>query len=500
MLLRHRHLVLLWSLGAAVALSRFLARARVADGFDSIDFLLGMARNYDLAQLQPHFPGYPVYVALGAGLCHLGLPALSAATAISSVAAGVGGVGLAVCAERLAGPAAGVPTLLFHLVAWQPWLVGSGALSDSLGVALAIAASWLLCTQTPRPTASGFVAGLLLGTRASYWPIVASLFAIIVAQREWGRARHLAFAGLALGVALWAVPFFAVVGIRNFAELARTHVAGHFPWWGGSVLTDSSLVSRAGALARDVFFDGFAPSAWALAGIGAVLALIMVPWSGLRWFAARIRGNGGQRPTANGQWPTAGRSLLQPVLVVLVPYAIWIFLAQNVVEQPRHALPLVEGGVLLLGAFLSARWIAVALVSVLTACASVPLVFERVRVPPAPAQAADWVAKNEKAADTAVFADRSWRYFLDPSIAPGTGAVLVRRHAWLSEAMLDLSRVDRLPPVILLTSEIDVHSGMGEHSPLPRNWRVEPGPRFCRDPRIDRAQPCLGLVRLAWSP
>jgi hypothetical protein len=66
--------------------------------------------------------------------------------------------------------------------------------------------------------------------------------------------------------------------------------------------------------------------------------------------------------------------------------------------------------------------------------------------------------------------------------------------------LVDLSRFDRLPPNIFLTSEVDLHSGQGESAPLPRQWRIEPGPRFCRDARIDRADTCLGLSRLVWSP
>jgi hypothetical protein len=242
------------------------------------------------------------------------------------------------------------------------------------------------------------------------------------------------------------------------------------------VATSPSLLLRTGAFLRDVTYDGFAPSVSALVAI-AVVVIGVAAWT--RWkgrtFGARFR--------------------TEPVFAVLVPYGIWAFLAQNVVEQPRHALPLVEGGLLLLGCFLSPHRTAIALVSLCAATASVPLIRERLLLPPAPAQAASWVAKNEKPEDTEIFADRSWRYFLDLP-----GPFPVRRRAWLSEVTLDLSRSDRLPPVVLLTSEIDLHSGMGEESLLPRSWVVEPGPSFCRDSRIDRAQPCLGLFRLSWKP
>ena len=467
----------LWTflaLGMTVALSRWLWRANVADGFDSINFLLGMSKGFDIAHFQPHFPGYPVYVALGALLCRLGLPALAAATAISSVAAGASGVGLAICAERLAGRGAGIPVLLFHLVAWQPWLLGSGALSDSFGVALAIAAFALLALDLPRPVASGFFGGLLLGTRASYWPMLGSLF-ILSWRLKVPAARFRFLAGVGLGTLIWAVPFFSLVGFRPFIELGTQHLAGHFGWWGGTISTNPKLLARAGDFVRDVVWDGFAPSWWALGATAAVLAVLGV--------VSRLR-----------REPFGVLFNWSPVLVALVPYAVWAFCAQNVVEQPRHALPLVEGGVLLFGCVLSVHRLAVAVIALVAAATNLPLAEARQRVGPAPAQAADWLLANSPPAETAVMADRSWRFFTELP-----GPYTVRQHAWLSEVVVDLSRFDRLPANIYLTSEVDPHSGLGEGSALPRFWKLEDGPQFCRDPRIDRAHPCLGLSKLLWG-
>jgi hypothetical protein len=470
-----RHAWTLVALGAVVVLSRWLWRANVADGFDSINFLLGMSKGFDMAHFQPHFPGYPVYVALGALLCRLGLRALTAATAISSMAAGASGVGLAICAERLAGRAAGIPVMLLHLVAWQPLLLGSGALSDSLGVALAIAAFAFLASKDPRPAASGFFGGLLLGTRASYWPMLGSLFILSWKLESKGSARLRFLAGLAVGTLVWAIPFFAMVGLRSFVDLGSKHLAGHFGWWGGTIATVPGLPRRVGAFLRDIGYDGFAPSWWAVGAIvGVVTALFLL---------SRLR-----RQPLGAPIPWA------PVLVAVGPYAVWAFFAQNVVDQPRHALPLVESAILLLGCLLSAHRLAVALIALAAATVNLPLLLERQRLGPAPAQAAAWLLGHAAPADTAIMADRSWRFFTELP-----GGYLVKQHAWLSEVVVDLARFNRLPPNIYLTSEVDPHSGLGEGSALPRFWKLEPGPQFCRDPRIDRALPCLGLTQLLWS-
>lgn len=474
-LARHRPLALLGLLGAMVALSRWLARARTPDGFDSIDFLLGMSRRFDLATLQPHFPGYPVYVALGAALCRLGVPALAAATAISSLAAGVSALALAVCAERLAGRGAGIPVLCLHGVAWLPWLLGSGALSDSLGLAFAACAFALLALEVPRPGASGVMAGLLLGTRLSYWPLVASLGVLACCgPAPSGRRRLLA--GLAAGVLVWAVPFFGWVGVRSFVALGLTHLQGHFGSWGGSAVTRPDLVERARFFARDLFYDGFAPSQVAGMAVVAVAVFtgVLALWTHRPWLR---------------------RFKAAPVFVVLAPYALWVFFAQNVAEQPRHLLPLLEGGLLLVGCLLADSRGAIAALCVAALWVNLPLLEERQRLPSSGAQAAAWVAQHHSPETTAIMAGRSWRYFTELP-----GPYTVRQHTWLSEVWVDLSRFDRLPADILITSEVDAHSGMGAATPLPRAWRIEPGPRFCRDPRIDRSDPCLTLSRLLWAP
>ncbi len=471
-----RHAWLLVALGVAVVGSRWFLRANAADGFDSVNFLLAMSKGFDLAHFQPHFPGYPVYVALGSLLCRLGVSALTAATAISSMAAGASALGLAICAERLAGRGAGVPVLVLHLVAWQPLLLGSGTLSDSLGVALAIAAFAALALQEPRPAVSGFLAGLLLGTRASYWPMLGSLLVLTWRLGTPRAALPRWVAGLGIGTLVWAIPFFALVGVRTFIELGTKHLAGHFGWWGGTIATIPALPMRLGAFVRDVFYDGFAPSWWAVAAIAGVFGALIA--------LSRLR-----------RQPLGTSLSWAPALVALLPYAVWAFFAQNVVEQPRHALPLTEGAILLVGCLLSAHRLAVAAIALAAASVNLPLILERHRLGPAPAQAAAWLLDHAPAADTAIMTDRSWRFFTELP-----GPYTVRQHAWLSEVMVDLSRFDRLPTNIYLTSEVDPHSGMGHGSALPRFWRMEEGPRFCRDSRIDRANPCLGLSKLVWSP
>ncbi|HTY95871.1 MAG TPA: hypothetical protein VMB91_02440 [Solirubrobacteraceae bacterium] len=476
-----RPLALLMAGGGAVGLSRWLVRPPLPDDYDSINFLFGISRQYDLALFQPQFPGYPVFIAAGTALHHLGLSALAAAELVSAVASGLTAVALGLLAWRLGGKGAAVAAMLLQPFAWLPWLLGSGALSDATGVAL-VAAAFALFAGLPGegdrearswPLAAGVALGLGLGVRASYWPFAVAL---AVAVFRGDAPRWKPALGFAAGLAAWGVPFVSVVGARRLAELGRTHLVGHFEQWGGSVVTRPDPLLRLGACARALFYDGLAP--WWPAALGLALvvgvAVALTP-AGKRW-----------RPA----WTRAA--------LMLVPYAAWAFLAQNVVEQPRHLLPLVEGELLILACLLGAqRWAAV-VASLLMAVASVPLARERREVPPAAAQAVAWIRAHPVAEGKLswVVGTRSSRFFQE--LAP---EIELHESQWLSLLTARLARVDRMPDRILLTSEVDLHSGLGERSPLPIHWRVEPvGPSFCRDARIDRGQPCLQLSQLSWVP
>ena len=470
---RARLYVLLISLASLlVAALRWFTRARVADDYDSMNFLLGMSR-YDLSKFQPQFPGYPVFMALGTALHRLGLAPLTAAVAISCLAAGASTLGLASIAWRLAGPRAALASIPLQAVAWLPWLLGSGALSDSLGVSLAIASFALVIAETPHPLLGGIAGALMLGVRLSYWPLALSLLVVVLL-----RQRQVAFAaGFGAGLAAWLVPFVAVVGMKNLMHLGRVHVAGHFGQWGGSVVTKPNLWRRAGAFARDIFYDGLAPSVWALAAIAVVVvALSILERDRLRALPWR------------------------PVLLVLAPYALWAFFAQNILEQPRHVLPLVEGLLLLLAMVLCSSNLAQVAVFALMLVVSGRLALERDAVPPAAAQAADWLATHQTAGDTLVAGTRSVRFFQAEADRVSPPPFQVREDPWLSGLIGELARVDRLPSALWVTSEVDLHSGAGDTAPLPSQWQLDPGPTFCRDARIDRFQPCLLLLQLTWRP
>lgn len=439
---------------ALVGLARFAARSAAPGDYDAIGFVLAL-NDFDLDRFQPHFPGYPVYVALGKAAHAVISSPLAAATAVSAIAAALTAAAIFHFLHESRSPRAAWIGLGLYAAAALPFLTGAAALSDGTAASLATLAFAALAAHYP------FVAGLsialMLGARASYFPLALSWALCAWRWRRPGAAR--AVGGALIGTGAWAVPFVTAVGARHLVELGRIHLRGHFADWGGSVATRPDPALRFAAFARDLFFDGLAPHAWAL----AVLAAIVV------FSARRVR---------------LSRGEVLPALVVFVPYALWALLGQNIVEQPRHALPLVLILIVALACALEARPLFGGLAILVTAAASLPLALAHHRTIAAGAQLAAHVAASYPARDVAIFGGRSIRFVR--TTAP---RVTARERAWLSEVDVDLERLDRLPAHILVTSEVEADPR--------RARRLVAGPIFCRDARLDRRQPCVQLFEYA---
>src|SRR5258706_14028443 len=98
-----------WLVGGAataVFVARFALRARVPDDYDAIGFVRALD-DFDLARLQPHFPGYPVYVALGRAVHAAVADPLTAATPVSAAGSGATTFGVWRVARAAAGRGSG---------------------------------------------------------------------------------------------------------------------------------------------------------------------------------------------------------------------------------------------------------------------------------------------------------------------------------------------------------------------------------------------------------
>lgn len=307
-------LVLLF-LGAHLALL-----PRTLEDLDSVNFALGV-RQFDVAQHQPHPPGYPVYIALSkVSTAVLRVTGIDAAAprglAIWSALAGAAAIpGVFLFFRRLEGRDA-VARWATLVLAASPlfWFTALRPLSDMPGFAAAV---WALALLAGRPSRRRLIAGALLagfaiGIRSQVAVLTLPMLALTLVAGRDARAATGALGAFAAGVLAWAVPLIAASGGVSAYLHALTFQAGAD--FSGVVMlwTHHSMRDVARALVNTFVW----PWDWWL-GV-AVCVLAAVGGARIAWRAPRV---------------------LLSIVAVFGPYAIFHLLFQETVTT-RYALPL----------------------------------------------------------------------------------------------------------------------------------------------------------------
>lgn len=334
-----RDLLALAALTAAALASRLLFRIDHDEDIDALRFALGVER-FDVAELRPHAPYYPVFVAAAKALALLGATP-RAALALVSAASGAAAVAFtALLAREVAGRRAAVFAGTLALASPFLWLSSEKLLSDMAGAAVTTAALWL-CARArrlgrareadptaPLDTASAearaartrtcavVLLGVGLGVRLSYFPFALACLAVI-ARSEGG---HLA----------WLAPLVLIATPRDLVATTWVQGLGHFTRWGGTAITVSSPLDRLHGVIWGIWANGLGgawPDAPAARWLGAPLLIALLA-TGALGVASLSR---------------AARALReQPELwASALAYFLWALLGQNIAYKPRHWLPLI---------------------------------------------------------------------------------------------------------------------------------------------------------------
>jgi hypothetical protein len=210
---------------------------RSLEDLDSINFALGV-QQFDVAQHQPHPPGYPVYIA-AAKLVHRFVPDVARSLAVLSVLAGsLGVIAIGALFRRLDAslPARWLVAATALAIACPLyWFTAARPLSDMAGLAAAIAVqAATLAAASPRALAGvAFAAGVAAGVRSQVaWLTVPLL--IVRGLGSWGpgnwrtpgvrdpaagrtvaksaRPVVLSLFAFALGILVWFIPLVVITG------------------------------------------------------------------------------------------------------------------------------------------------------------------------------------------------------------------------------------------------------------------------------------------------
>jgi hypothetical protein len=289
------------------------------DSWDAVDFALGV-HSFELTLYQPHFPGYPVFMACAKVFSLLGC---SDAVALSLPGL-LGLLGSLLLLRRAL-------TRNFSLLVGFAAVMGLASLpivtifsvrpmSDALGLACLIVT--LALGLDGRWRLMGAALGIALGVRLSYAPIVLSvLFLVWRATQEKRKLRGALF-GFLGGCLLWLMPVLLLEGFAFFSEGYR-FVTGHFTRWGGAIDADTDWRSRAQMLVWNLWAYGLG-GLWPVDGVSLPRALSSLSAIGCFVGVAlslRVR---------------AQRVFF---FALFLPYFLWVSLGQNP-ESPRHMIPL----------------------------------------------------------------------------------------------------------------------------------------------------------------
>ncbi len=452
----------------------FCRHGVIADGYDGIGFVLAL-RDFDLLRFQPQPPGYPLYVALGRLLTHLGLqPALALALQSALLLAlGLGALG-GFLHERF-GRTAFIFFLLLCPTAPLTFGLAMATLSDGagLGIVLFSLVTALRATkqnQMPRSmhALAGALGGLALGFRPPYLLLLGLIFVAIYGD-AWrrrivnGRSLVVLCGSFCAAVLLWLLPLAYVVGPHQLCHLTLVHGRGHFSDFGGSALQDFQPLYRLRA-----FFSGLYASSF-----GRLGGLLGLPLLCMR-----------RTPALRTGWALLG---------LCAAYGILILVTVPVAGHGRHFLPLAVAlptltavGLSFVPALQESAPFSLLRVGLLVLAASIALQNSQTawlfRRSPAPGAALGKKVAQDFA-DARLYGAGTARYL---DLYQGSGAA--HPAVYLGEVLANLERLDRLPSFVLLTSEVLTASAS--------RARIAPIGRYCY---ADGIPSVLRFDRAAWA-
>jgi 4-amino-4-deoxy-L-arabinose transferase-like glycosyltransferase len=439
--------------------SRILFMGRHLEGWDSIDFALGL-HDYDIAYYQPHFPGYPVYMFF-CWLVHLftgnDILALTIPGAVFGSAALIP---LFYLAKRMFSEEVAWLTAFIYIINPLCWLQSEKAFSDATGLFFVILSAQLLLFACTYSCALRYLVmgsamlGICLGVRLSYFPFIILWFYVlrVLSKSNEGniRIRYGLFA-FVIGICIWLIPLACYTGLKQLITNGYYFTFGHFGDWGGSVVTSQNIFSRFSGFMWCVFCNG--------------LGFWCYDTSVFRILPTIIMGTG----IALYLRPAKFDYTTRFITVYMLPYSLWVFLGQNL-EKPRHVLPLIPIIIICVSAglvrikdskytylnsglnrhkYFSPYRLFIGALIVSMSIISISLVYAHKKEPIAQVQLLEYVKRNYDVPSTRIYCWETKRFF--EYYAPVWD---VRRVRHVDDLQYDIASSLIMPEIILSTSKI----------------------------------------------
>jgi hypothetical protein len=314
-----------------------------ASSWDEVDYALGVIE-FDLLKMQPHFPGYPIFI-FGGMMVHtfiddavLSLQLFNTILLVSSILPVYWLFG-----HYLERRKAIIATLLLFSLSY-PSVMTVQAMSEGAAIPVLWWYLWSMHRAVILKTKDAAVLPILLfailmGIRLSYIGFgVGIVYYWFVYWKESGNssekvkaiAFHLILLILSQGV--WLSALAANAGsLKTLLQIAFGFTDGHFTEWGGTVESNTGFFERLwNYLCINIGWTGLMTQSLTITFITVLLFLLSVK--------------------NTGKWTKPGTGTIL-LLIAYGSYFIWGLFAQNI-DKPRHILPLA----IILGFFLLIGW------------------------------------------------------------------------------------------------------------------------------------------------
>ena len=455
---------------------RLCYAGRYLDCCDSVDFALGL-HEYNINLLQPHFPGYPVYLFAAWLFSQTSIHTVWSLEMPGILFGSLSVYPLAFLARKLFSKRVALLSVILFLINPLCWLQAERPTSDALGLFFILSSANRLCgvltsntslRQDNRRFSKGahllfwgsFVFGIGLGVRLSYFPFIALVVYAVCEQVIQGRqptskAVFCGLAGLVSGVCLWLLPQIGLTGWRPLLHNGLSFSHGHFTDWGGSAFTFWGW-KRIVCLARSLWLYGLCgwwPGA-SLLNVFPSLAILF----GI-FYAARQRF-------------TRRRYLWRFLAVYAAPYLIWLLIGQNV-SNTRHVLPIIPALLILISYGLckvyetgrrgvSSASLLIFALAVNVSIASYTVLARYHNTIPAPVQLIRFIESHFDATSTRIYSGEERRFF--DYYAPLWDAREVRNEAGLRSDMQ--SSLCNLATTLFITTPKNLENALSGRLPL----------------------------------
>ncbi len=308
--------------------SRLITSINYIEDIDSMRFALSLF-DYDILELRPHFPGYPIF-------CFFAKTIYLLIGSVQMTFSIIGGISTfliiyysnLICELIINKKSYYLSVLIFlnPLI----WNLGNRYMSDLFGLSLLIIVTYFFFSSInlknrKQLIIAFFLVGILSGVRISFLPfsIPFILYVFFQSQLNFIKSSFIMLAG----VMVWMTPLVFLTGFENLYEISINHISGHFFKWGGSVITsDFSILDRLLKIIESIWADGMG-GFWK--GRSPLTLVLSFGWIFFIYSFLKAK-----------NITTDNRKILINLLIAsILVYFVWILLFQNVVYKPRHIIP-----------------------------------------------------------------------------------------------------------------------------------------------------------------